>query len=428
MVYVPCVTSPVTTDLFRSLGATEFHFGLLGGLPPMMVLFQFLGALWSNHMRQRRPWFMRLVIAGRLLYLPVALVPMLPGFPREAVVPTLIGLIALSTGLQTLSYPMWLSWMGDLIPRRILNRYWGGRQRYTTLAMSVTTLAITAFTYYAHGVAVQPLFLVLAIIGCTAGTIDILLFKTIREPANVLMVGSPWATLRQPLRDHNCRKLLRFQAIFYGVSNVGAAFMLVYTLEVLEVPLWKTALLWSLPSFGYALVAPLWGRLADRFGHRPVLRLCVALKPGIALAYLLVTPATALPVLGVAMFLDSMLNAGIEIASNGYVLKMAPRANRSMFIAMTSAFSSFAMGVGAILGGVFLQHTTGMTWLFAGREWNHFQLLFLVSFLLRIPCIRLAGLVREPASAKSRVVLEYLLGLWPMRALLLPMDWYRRRR
>jgi hypothetical protein len=37
MIFVACVSSPVTTDLFRSLGTTEFQFGLLGGLPLAML-------------------------------------------------------------------------------------------------------------------------------------------------------------------------------------------------------------------------------------------------------------------------------------------------------------------------------------------------------------------------------------------------------
>jgi MFS family permease len=310
----------------------------------------------------------------------------------------------------------------------MFNRYWGGRQRYLTLTTAATSLAITVLVYHTHGVPVQAQFLFLVLVGCTVGTIDILLFRNIREPPNLRTDEHAWDTLRQPLRDRNYFKLVRFLCLFHGVSNLAAAFMPLYALDVLRIPLWLAALVWATPSFGYAIVAPLWGRIADRFGHRPILRLCVWLKPGIALVFLLVTPALAAPVLGIALFLDSMLNSGMEIAANSYMLKMAPRENRSMFIAATSALSGLASGAGAILGGLILRHTTAFSVHLAGRDWNHYQLIFFASFLLRVPCIRLAARIREPTSAPSRVVLEYLAGLWPMRPMLLPLDWYRRLR
>lgn len=428
MVYLPCVSSPVTTDFFRSLGATGFHFGILSGLSLLCIVFQFAGAHWTNHMRQRRPWIVALVIAGRLMYLPVALLPLVPGFPRHALVATQIGLLVTGSALQTVTYPMWMSWMGDLIPRRILSRYWAGRQRYLTLTMMAVSLSITTVTYWLHGLSVQTLFTMLALIGCTAGTIDLLLFLRIREPPNATTTGSPWHTLREPLQDRNYRKLVRFLCAFHGASTVAAVFMQIYTLEVLRVPLWLTTLVWCAPSLGIAMISPLWGRLNDRFGSRPILRVCVALKPAIALVFLLVTPAWAVPVLTVALLLDSFLNAGTELATNNYMLKMAPRENRPMFIAMTSGMAGLVGGVAAILAGLFLKNTAGFSLDFAGRDWNHYQLLFLISFLLRLPCIGLAGRIREPDSASSRVVLEYLLGLWPMRAFLLPVDIYRRIR
>lgn len=426
MIYVPCVSSPVTTDFFRSLGATEFHFGLLSGLPLTCIVFQFLGAHLSNRLRRRRTWFISLTIAGRLLYVPVALLPLVPGIPRNVLVGAQIGLIALGSALQTVTYPMWMSWMGDLIPRRILSRYWASRQRYLTLTMMVVSLTITVVTLWLHGLSVQTLFAVLALIGCTAGTIDLLLFLDIREPPNAVTTEHPWDTLREPLQDRNYRKLVRFLCVWNVASTCAAVFMQIYTLQVLRVPLWLTALVWCAPSLGIALISPLWGRLNDRFGSRPVLRVCVALKPLIVLVFLLVTPELAVPVLAVALFLDSLLNAGIELSTNSYMLRMAPRENRPMFIAMTSGLAGLSAGVSAILAGVFLRETSGFTLELAGREWNHYQLIFLISFLLRLPCIALAGRIREPDSARSRVVLEYLMGLWPMRAFLLPVDLYRR--
>lgn len=428
MVFIGCVSSPVATEFFRAAGATELHFGLLGGLPMIMLLMQFVGAWWTNRMTHRRRWFVPLVIAARLLYLGVVLLPLVPGVSPAAALAGMIGLIALSGAIGNLTGPMWFSWMGDLIPHRILNRYWGGRQRATTLTLTLTSLLITTFTFHVRDFPVMPLYVALVCIGCTAGTIDILLFLRVREPPNVRSDEPFWQTLLAPLRERNYRSLVTFLCAQSGAGMLAAVFMLVYTLEVLRVPLWATALLWCLPGLGAAIVAPAWGRLADRYGHRPILRVCVAFKPGIVIAFLLVTPETAFWVLVPALFFDSMLNAGLELASNGYMLKLAPRRNRSMFIAAMSSLSGLCGGLGAIAGGMILSATADTPLSLFSREWNHYQLLFFLSLLLRLPCIPLAGRIREPSSARSRVVLSAILDIWPFRFFSFPVGLYRRTR
>ena len=69
------VNSPAATDFFRELGASEFQFGLISGLPLMMIFMQFVGAAVLNRVPRRKPIFVGLSLAYRLLYLGVAFLP-----------------------------------------------------------------------------------------------------------------------------------------------------------------------------------------------------------------------------------------------------------------------------------------------------------------------------------------------------------------
>jgi MFS family permease len=429
MVYGTCVASPLTVSFFRDLGATDMHFALLGGLPMVMLVMQFVGAYLANRVPRRRPWFIGLGIAARLLYVPLALLPLIPGVCECVGIPFLILLVVASSGIGNLVGPIWLSWMGDLIPRSVLNRFWGGRQRYLMAAWTLAYWGVGLFAFRFAHLSPRHAFPILVVVGGAAGVTDLLLFLRVPEPENLRTSGpSPWKDLSEPLRHRDYRTLVLFTCLFAATTNLAAVFMQLFVLKVLNLAVWKTTLAWSMYGVGTALVAPTWGRIADRYGHRPILRVCTVFKPLICLVYLLVTPSTAFLVLTISFFFDSMLNSGNEIAVTGYMLKMAPRENRAMFIAANSALSGIAAGLGGILGGVILRYTVNFAPDLLGRQWSNYHLLFLISLVLRLFCIPLAGAVREPTSAPSRVVVGYLMDLWPGRLLALPAGLYRRWR
>lgn len=109
------------------------------------------------------------------------------------------------------------------------------------------------------------------------------------------------------------------------------------------------------------------------------------------------------------------------------MLKMAPRKNRSAFIASVTALTGICGGISAIIAGTFLKSTAGLDVLFLGRHWCNYQILFALSFCLRVACIPLAAAVKEPASSASPgPILMLLRSVWPMRMLLFPVGLYRR--
>jgi len=177
---------------------------------------------------------------------------------------------------------------------------------------------------------------------------------------------------------------------------------------------------------GVALMSSYWGELADRHGHRPILAVCMGLKSLIVLAFLVSAPKTALWILPAALLFDSIWESGLMIASNGYMLKIAPRENRSMFIAAITGLAGICGGLGAMAGGGFLQATAGLQLDTLGRVWTNYHFLFLINILMRLGCIALAYRVHEPKAAAPDHLLYLLRGRWPMRFLLFPVGMYRR--
>ena len=191
-------------------------------------------------------------------------------------------------------------------------------------------------------------------------------------------------------------------------------------------PVWQATVAWCILGAGAAFSSRYWGHIADKHGQRPVLILTVCGKPLIVLLFLFATPATAFPLLCGWFFFDGILTAGLLMATDGYMLRMAPQRNRSMFIATIIGLAGISGGLGAILGGQFLSAFSECRPMLLGREWNHFQILFAFSFIIRIFCIPLTLAIREAKSSNTIEVLEEIGEMSALSFLKFPLGLYRR--
>jgi len=96
------------------------------------------------------------------------------------------------------------------------------------------------------------------------------------------------------------------------------------------------------------LVAPLWGRLSDRMGRKPVLMICTS---GAAVAYVLLASADSLTMVFIARAFAGLMAGNFGVAS-AMMADITPPAERARGMGLVGA--SFGMGLvlGPVLGGL----------------------------------------------------------------------------
>ncbi|MHC4563227.1 MAG: MFS transporter [Planctomycetota bacterium] len=417
--YVVFVSTPATTAFYKDIGAKDHHFALIAGVSMVMLSLQFVGAVLTNRLSRRKPVFIAVHITQRLLHIPIAFLPLaFPSIPANTKMVIIIAILGLNSALTHVGYTLFRSWVADLIPHRILNRYWGGRQLWMNITILICYLLVAAVIWWAgqrpDDWPVTTVFPILVVAAVIPGMIDILLFLRVKEPEHAVVRDQhPIQLLLEPILCPTYRSFLLFQCVWLGSTVIAGAFMQIYVLKVLEVEVWHATLIWALHIVGSTLTCKLWGRVADEHGHKPILTVCLTLKPVVALTFLLVTKGTALWVLPLALLLDGTLNAGLGVATNGYSMKMAPRKNRSMFLAAASGSAGIVAGGMAFLAGGVLKSLEGWSVDWMGRTWINFQVLFAVSFVLRILCNIWVRTIREPESSHPIHVLQRLLPIRP---------------
>jgi len=428
MAYTQLTMSPASIQFARHLGGTGLHIGILGALPTGMLFMQFLSALVVNHVRQRRWLWFASSVTERIILLPVAVGAwLMPEVSNGFWLWAMLGAMAANYGLLHFGSPLWLSWMGDYLPHDGLNRYWGKRHLWMQISAAVS-LALGAIFLLKSGIDVRPAFAALITVGAVLGLADLMHFFKVEEPP---VKPLPDLRIREilsaPFKHRDFRSFIVYSSFFNFAAMIGAPFISLFLLDFIGMDLFHVLMLWSASWVGGAVLSRHLGHWAELHGSRPVLVLCTAFK-GVNMVALVFTPpdpTIAFWFLIPVFMLDALLNAGIAIASNGFMLKNSPRQNRTMYIAAGTALAGTIGGITSVATGAILTGIEGWSWTFAGWTFVGYHAIFTVSLLMRLVSIWLAARMREPDTTSAREVLTYLIGATPLRIMRFPLGLYR---
>lgn len=431
MAYTQLTACAASLKYIQALGGNGFHVGIFNALPTGMLFMQFVAAYVANRLKYRRRWWFWVSITQRLMLLPFVLGPwLLPGLGDRFWLWAFLLAWAINNGLTHFGTPLWLSWMGDYLPKEGLNTFWGMRHLWMQLTAATALLASGLFLLNPDS-DFQAGYATLVAVATAVGVIDILMFYKVNEPpVTPLPQAGLWEVLSGPFRHRGFRSFIGFTCFWHISAMVGAPFISLYLFEFVGMSLFQVLLLWTFSWVGGAISSRWLGQLAEAYGNRPVLIICTTLKSINMIALLLVgsgSPWRAFVFLAPVFMVDMALNTGIAIANNGYLLKHSPAANRTMFIASGTAVAGLAGGITSILCGWFLLTSSGWSVTIAGYELDGFRTLFLISLLMRLVAAVLVKRVHEPNATRTSHVVTLLIGVDVSRVLRFPVGLYRKR-
>ncbi len=393
-----------------------------------MLFAQFLAAVVVNHLKFRRRLWLTVSILQRLILVPVAVGAWFwPEAPEKLWIWGLIVATAANHTLLHFCTPLWLSWMGDYLPRAGLSRFWGRRHMWMQWTASASLL-VGATLLFEFNIDIRAAFAVLVGAGAVFGVADILIFLKVEEP-QVKPAQEPRLrdVLAAPFCHAEFRTFIGYSCFWNFAAMAGAPFISLYLLTQIRMELSQVLLLWTFSWIGGAVVSNRFGVMAEIHGNRPVLILCTAFKSinMIALIFTPRDPTLAFWFLAPVFMIDAVLNAGIAIASNGFMLKNSPQANRSMFIAAGMALAGMVGGLTSVLAGGALAIMQAYGLGGPNVAFDAFQILFAASLVFRLAATIWARRLREPDSAGAKYVAMQLVGATPLRMLRFPVGLYR---
>jgi MFS family permease len=252
------------------------------------------------------------------------------------------------------------------------------------------------------------------------GVVDIVMFAWVPHvPPRLASGTSPWATLVRPLRDRHFIWFCTYIAmLILAVAPMGQ-FATLYLVEELRVNSKQVQLMLLVaPMLGQFLVTPIWGRMADKIGRKPMLAISTLLLVPVGFGWCLMNFGH----IGLGYLLavaGAMLWVAVEIANFNLVLEMSgsddtgTAGRGSGYTSVNSVILAIAGTVGGLGAGwlmTSLKHvefTFGFTSLV--RPFGNYEILFAISAAIRLlATVLFLPRLHEPQAGTTREAIEFM--------------------
>lgn len=417
------------TKFASALGATPWHFGLLAAMPFIATLLSLPASLWIDSSGKRKQIFMIALYVQRFTWFGIAIIPPMWFFSDARYGPaialyTFLFMMAISHTCQAIGSPAWVSWMADLVPDKIRGTYFAKRRQigfFTQIPCAYAAGFLLDWLAPGNEVASTLKWCAIIFFVSTAfGVVDIAMFHWVphvppRRPSG----ASVWITLLRPLRDTHFLWFCAYIAMLILAIAPMGQFATLYLVEELKVNAQQVQLMLLVaPMLGQFLVTPIWGRMADKIGRKPMLAISTLLLVPVGFGWSLMNFGHIWLgyVLAVA---GAMLWVAVEIANFNLVLEMSgsddtgTAGRGSGYTSVNSVILAIAGTIGGLGAGWLMtglrevQFTFGFTTLV--RPFGNYEILFAASAAVRLlATVLFLPRLHEPHAGTTREAIEFM--------------------
>lgn len=418
VVFFIVAVGQILTGFALRLGANSVQIGLIGALPLIVSPVQLLAAVLLERRGKRRPVWMITTVVHRAVWVAILAIPfVVHPVPSMKAVWCLILLLLVSWGFAAFSTPYWQSWIADLIPEGKGGEFWGRR---TSLCTASAMISLVLLSRLLDSFPDERKFVGFALvfgIAVILGELDLIIHWGVPEPRMVMRERRPTVAeaLRLPFTHKHFRGFIIAQGAWFAAVFLMAPFVNVFFLENLQLSYLTISVLNAVGQLAIVGSSHAWGFVTDRFGSKPVQKMCYALVAAYPLALVLCTKTNAMWVLVPASFVAGVANAGASVANMNLLLGLPPREGKSMYLAAYNSIVQIPGAIAPVLGGLLVRSIGDRVFWADGVALDALKVLFLVSAVARLAVLPLLNLVAEVSDRSVGYVVRQMFYGNPFR-------------
>ncbi len=417
------------TGYAEALGAGDFVFGVLNGIPLAAALMQIPASMLVSRGHRRKRYMLTYGVFSRALWIVVGLVPFFtpiqPAWLRLWGVIFLVGISSVTGAFINVCFTPWLA---DLVPLRIRGR-WISLRDGIIAAANVLVGLVTAFLL--DNIPGFLGYAVVFVLGGVLGVLDMFCFLFVEEvytqpPMPIKLFKSS----RQIFQDKPFFRFMLFWTAWSFTANLASPFLGRYALSMGLSYMQLTLCGQIASALTTVSVVWLWGWLLDQYGSKPVLWVSCLLAALTPAFYLFSTPNNIWPTL-LYNVIGAFFWSAANLTSTSMQLSTTPDDQRPVYIAMFSCFTSMLGSfLGVLSGGALLEWAHVLVdsgrLAFLGPMADAYKLVFLLSVVTRVGIVLL--FVPRMENPLGYSVADMLRGVRQSIGLRLQLTRPRRRR
>lgn len=263
----------------------------------------------------------------------------------------LYGTISISASLMGIA---WTSWVGDFVPPDLRGRYFGKRNRLTSLSTIVfMVLSIAVLQFFEASRQAYLILISLALFGRMVSMMILHLIQS-PDPSGGVISQANWAREISDLRQQ--KALLRFigfgSLAGFWLAGAGAIAALYAFNDLGATPAQFTQFS-LIATISGAICLPIWGKLIDRHGAIPIIMITFFAWRAGDMGWVFITP-DSLEWMYLIWLWGGAMGTGYVLATFTAILKLIPRKSRSAGISLNLTSTSIAGAAAPLLVGILL--------------------------------------------------------------------------
>ncbi|MBN2381709.1 MFS transporter [bacterium] len=408
-VHIAITTSSLVTAYALFCQAGDFSLGLLAALSNFATIGSIISVYLLNRGLPRRPLTVWSATIGRLLWGLLCFLPFLPWNDRSKLI-TFLCIVFFATISINTANNAWLSWMADLVPLSRRGFYFGVRNTLISIVTMATTYGTgLLFDWFREKQSQAFGFTFIFGLACLSAIVaGIILNRQWDPPRRQISTLSLLDMVRLPFSHPKFRFLLLFFFFWSVLIGIGSPFYVAHMIKHLHMSFAHIALYSIVAGIFNLTTLPLWGKIIDRIGNRPVMAFNIIGVFSLPLFWLFATPSFILPI-----WIDALLSGlfwpGFTLAAFNLVLISSPEENRPAYLAVHSMVVGFALLIASLIAGLLATLFADFHWHFHGQHFLNFHILFLITALGRL-CMFPIAIRLDEEKAQSVTTLLDLVG------------------
>lgn len=394
-VHIAITAGALVTGYALMLGANDFHLGLLAALNALSTVGAIFSAYLVGLLGHRKKLTVWAATLGRLAWAALCVLPfinMLSGWKLLA----FFMVTFLANTSVNMANNAWLSWMTDLVPLNRRGSYFG--MRSTILGVVTMATNFGAGKLYdimkLQGLQERAFAIVFGVAALAAVIAGIILTRQWEPPLKGEKPVPITDLFRLPFANKDFRRLLMFFILWSMATAVAGPFFSAHMIKNLKMPFAVIAYYSIIAGILNIAFQPVWGKIIDRLGNKPVMIFNMLGIFSLPLFWLFTTPQFYLPI-WIDAFLTGLFWPGFSLATFNLLLVTAPEENRTAYLAVQSMTTGIAIFFASLFGGWLANSLHDFRLIILGQTIINFHLLFVLSSICRISLLPLALRLKE---------------------------------